>query len=312
VAQLEEGLRLRCVPGLEEARIYVLSGLAPGDEVFYRDNALEPVLNTLAEAEAWAGFARDAGAPLPAALQVESGMNRLGMTPHELERYLGDPALREGIALTLVMSHLACADEPDHPQNAAQKSRFEAVRARFPGVPASLANSGGVFLGPDYAFDMTRPGIALYGGAPNARAEGHLAPVVSLAARVLQVREIDPGETVGYGATFRADRPRRIATLSAGYADGLLRSAASGGIAYFAGAPAPLAGRVSMDSIGVDITGLPAGSVRAGDWAELLGPHQSVDTLAGAAGTIAYEILTGLGRRAFTQYNGSRPGADGA
>jgi len=206
-----------------------------------------------------------------------------------------------------VMSHLACADTPDHPLNHAQLAAFREVRALFPGVPASLANSAGIFLGPDYHFDLVRPGIALYGGAAVADVPNPMRPVVILEARILQVRDARPGETVGYGATETLGRPSGLAILGAGYADGYPRHASSsderpGARAFLHGLSAPLVGRVSMDLIAVDVTEVPG--ARRGDWVELFGPNIPVDEVAERAGTIGYELLTHLGRRYHRRYLG--------
>jgi alanine racemase len=232
-------------------------------------------------------------------------MNRLGLTLVEARKLAEHRTLRDAVAPTLVMSHLACADTPAHPLNRKQLATFRAVRALFPEAPASLANSAGILLGPEYHFDLTRPGIALYGGAP---AEGaQLRTVVRLEARILQVRDGKAGETVGYGAAETLHRAGRIAILGAGYADGYHRAAGSddrrpGARAYLHGATAPLVGRVSMDLIAIDVTDVP--NAARGDWVELFGPHIAVDDVARQAGTIGYELLTGLGHRYARRYLG--------
>jgi alanine racemase len=203
------------------------------------------------------------------------------------------------------MSHLACADEPRHPLNRLQRDRFDPAAAAFPGLPRSLANSAGIHHGPDYHFEMVRPGIALYGGAsyPGADSEA----VVTAEARILQVRRVGKGDSVGYGAAARLDRDSRIAILGAGYADGLLRAAEVNGEArrrqvWINGFLAPLVGRVSMDLIAVDVTDIPAEQVGPDGWAELFGANLSIDGVADAAGTIAYELLTRLSQRAERTY----------
>ncbi|RED13053.1 alanine racemase [Pontivivens insulae] len=278
VAQTEEGVALRNVLG-PGAEIFVFGGLMAGDEAAFRDFELVPCLNSIEQAQ------RFAVAPTGRyALQLDTGMNRLGLEPADLGHLpdLGSPVL--------TMSHLACADEPDHPQNAAQLSCFQEIAGTG---RRSLAATGGTLLGADYHFEMTRPGIGLYGGLPFAAAQ----PVVTLSLPVIQIREVAAGEAVGYGASYVADRPRRIATLSAGYADGLIR-AMSGGATLWAGdTPCPLAGRVSMDLLTVDVT-----EAGAPEWLDILGPHQGVDALADAAGTIGYEVLTSLGGRYARSY----------
>ena len=272
--------------------IYVLGGWPvddAGEAALYARHELRPVLNSAREARAF--FAACPGAPC--AVQLDSGMNRLGM---EAAEFAALGPLPEQVVL--VMSHLACADEPDHPQNPAQLAEF--VRATEGlGRPRSLAATGGILLGPAHHFELTRPGIGLYGGLPFAEAR----PVVRLELPILAVREVAAGETVGYGADWRAAGPARIATVSGGYADGLMRALGPGrACAFLDGAPLPFAGRVSMDLITLDVTEHPA--ARPGAMVELLGPHQSVDALAAAAGTIGYEVLTALGRRYARRYTG--------
>jgi len=309
VALPEEGLRLR--RALPQATVYVLGGLLEGDARVYADADLRPVLSSLPEIAEWAAFRR-AGGTGGAALHVDTGMNRLGLILAEALALAGERPLVDSLGLTLVMSHLACADTPAHPLNRAQLVAFREVRALFPGVPASLANSAGIFLGSDYHFDLVRPGIALYGGAAVADVPNPMRPVVTLEARVLQVRDSRSGETVGYGATETLGRPSRLAILAAGYADGYPRHASSsdarpGARAFLHGLSAPLVGRVSMDLVTVDVTEVPG--ARRGDWAELFGPNIPVDEVAERAGTIGYELLTRLGHRYHRTYLG---GADAA
>ena len=303
VAHLSEGLALRdLLPA--EAEIFVLNGLMPGAEPACLDAGLTPVLNSLAQVDAWTGFARERGRALPAILQIDSGMARLGLAPAEIDELARDPARLDGVALRAVMSHLACADEPDHPANRAQLAAFEAQRRRLPPAPASFANSSGIFLGPDYHFDLARPGAALYGVAPVPGRPNPMRAVVRLDARVIQTRTIAAGDAVGYGHVFRATAPTRLATLAVGYADGWLRSAGRAGQAFVGDQAVPIAGRVSMDSLILDISALPEAMLQRGDLVELIGPHQSIDQVAEAAGTIGYEILTSLGGRYARRYIG--------
>lgn len=295
VALPDEGLRLRrCLPG---ARVYVLGGLFAGAEPDYVEYDLIPVLNTLEEIERWSAHARSLGRSLPAALQTDSGMSRLGLPDSEVERLAAEPQRLAGIETRLIMSHLACADVPAHGQNAEQLERFRWARERLPAAPASLANSSGIFLGQDFHFDLGRPGAAHYGVNPVPGKPNPMRQVVHLQAKVLQIRSIDPGRAVGYGAGFRASRPSRIATIALGYADGFLRCLSGRSFAWYEGQRLPLAGRVSMDVVTVDISDLPEGRLRPGDLVDLLGPQQGVDDLAEQAGTIGYEVLTSLGRR---------------
>ncbi|MCP5432528.1 MAG: alanine racemase [Alphaproteobacteria bacterium] len=294
VAHLDEGLALRRIAG-PVPEIFVLNGFLGERREDYCAGALVPVLNTAGEARAWAE-----APPLAAALQVETGMNRLGLARDEARAFLAALPAEAAMRVTLLMSHLACADEPAHPQNAAQRARLAGLGDVLPHARRSLANSGGIVLGPAFHFDLVRPGIALYGGAAGAR--GALRTVARLHARVLQVKEVPPGEGVGYGATSRADGPRRIATVSAGYADGILRSLSGCGVAHVGGILAPYAGRVSMDSLALDISSAEPDAVREGDEAELFGDAVSVDALAARAGTISYELLARLGGRLLKVY----------
>ncbi|MEM8752972.1 MAG: alanine racemase [Pseudomonadota bacterium] len=296
VALAEEGAALREAIG-EGPRIFVFSGLMPGDEPLIRAHGLIPLLNSPAQAAAARAMAAEG--PCPVGLQLDTGMNRLGLEPAELETLIESGGL-DGLDLALLMSHLACADEPDHPQNEAQRAAFEAMTAhpRLAGVPRSLAATGGALLDPAFHYDLTRPGVGLYGGLPFAAAE----PVVKLEAPVIQVREVSRGEAVGYGAAWRADAPRRIATVSAGYADGLIRRMGDGFEARIAGRPLPSAGRVSMDLVTFDATDAPEAA--EGAYVELLGAEIGVDDLAARAGTIGYEILTALGARYERRYAG--------
>ncbi|MGK9234184.1 alanine racemase [Inquilinus limosus] len=306
VAHLEEGVALRPhVP--EAAEVFVLHGPMPGCEETALAHNLIPVLNSLEQVEGWTALARRRGRALPAVLQLDTGMSRMGLSPAELDRIAAEPQRLDGIELRLVMSHLACAERQDHPANGTQRLRFDVARRRLPQAPAALANSSGVFLGPDYHYDLARPGAALYGLAPVAGAPNPLRPVVRLQARVVQIRDIEAGDGVGYGLTFRADGPRRIATVAAGYADGLPRSLSNAGIAHLGDTALPIVGAVSMDSLGIDISALPEGALRPGAMVELIGPHRSVDDVAADAGTIGYEILTRLGRRYRREYRDALP-----
>ncbi|RUM98376.1 alanine racemase [Pseudaminobacter arsenicus] len=294
VAHVREGVVLRDVLG-PRPEIYVLNGTPPGAETACATAGLTTVVNSLEQLAAWRGTAKVLGRPLPAALQVDSGMSRLGLAPEEVEEIAADKSLLDGIEVRLVMSHLACADEPEHPANAAQKEAFDLLRASLPAVPASLANSSGIFLGADYHYDLARPGAALYGINPTPSRPNPMRPVIHLAAKVIQTRQLPASVGVGYGHSFRTQKPMRAATISLGYADGWHRRAAAG--AYFAEVRLPFIGRVSMDSIIIDISALPEGALAAGDLVEIIGPHQPVDVVAGHAGTIGYEVLTDLGHR---------------
>jgi alanine racemase len=236
-------------------------------------------------------------------------MNRLGLSAAEIDQIAAAADLWRAMTLSLVMSHLACADEPAHPKSEAQRTVFDRLRARLPRALASLANSAGILLGRAYHYDLVRPGIALYGGVPSRENENAFQPVVHLKGRILQVRNVDAGETVGYGATRTVKQPARIAVVSVGYADGFFRALSTrdeepGFVAYAGPHPAPILGRVSMDLITVDVSRVPEELSRRGAWVELIGPNVPAQDMARHAGTIDYEVLTNLGRRAFRRYIG--------
>ena len=294
VAHLGEGIALRAALGAGPD-ILVLNGLPPSAESACAQANLIPVLNSLPQLTAWNDLAGALKRRLPAAIQVDSGMHRLGMPPDEVDALAASPDLLGGIDLRLVMSHLACADEPGHSANAMQRARFEEIRRKLPTAPASLANSSGIFLGAGFLYDLVRPGAALYGINPTPHRPNPMRPVVGLSAKVVQVRAVPAGEGVGYGHSFVAPLPMRAATIAIGYADGWHRRAASSG--FLGSTPLPFVGRVSMDSIILDVSGLPEGAPLPGELVELIGAHQTVDDVAGHAGTIGYEVLTGLGNR---------------
>jgi alanine racemase len=307
VATIDEGRRARLVqPG---ATIYVLDGLLPGAEPNYTGFDLRPTLSSLAEVRDWAAFSRARGRRLPAALHIDTGINRMGLPEAEIEELVAEPALFDSFELTLVLSHLACADEPTNPMNEMQRQRFDFLRAKLPPAPASLANSAATFTGPQYHYDLVRSGIALYGGRAREDQPNPMRPVVTCAARILQVREVAPGASIGYGATYRVTRPSRIATLGVGYADGFLRALSvadgePGTVGYIGVHPVPIVGRVSMDFITVDVTDVPPQLARRGAWVEVMGQRITVDDLTDKAGTIGYELLTRLGQRVHRVYVG--------
>lgn len=298
VAHLEEGIELRRrLAGT--SRIFVLNGTLRGTEADFVAAGLVPVINTMGELSGWRTHARAVGKRLPVVLQVDSGMSRLGLAPSDVSAIADDPTLHEGLSVELVMSHLACADESGHPANEAQRREFERLRAMLPSAPASLANSSGIFLGEAFHFDLARPGAALYGINPTPGAANPMRPVVQLSARVLQLRDAGQGAGVGYGHSESIQRPSRLATISLGYADGWPRNAAA--YAFLGDVRLPFRGRVSMDSIILDVTDCPA-AVHEGALVDLIGAHQTVDDVAGQAATIGYEILTRLGRRFHRRY----------
>ena len=302
VARLSEGLALRAALGERAAAIHVLDGVTPGSAPAFAAANLIPVLNSLPQIEAWNSHAR--GRTATAALHIDTGMNRLGLRPEEAAALVAAPDRLAHINIELVISHLACASQPGHPLNAAQLARFAEAAALFPNARKSLANSAGLFLGAAYHFDQARPGISLYGGGPEDRADPRIRAVARLEAPILQVRVVPRGESVGYGAAFVAPETTRVAILAAGYADGLPRAASPGGGVWFDGAPRPLLGRVSMDLVAIDITGCDA--ARPGAYVEWIGPSRLVDDAAASAGTTAYELLTRLTSRAARTYMGER------
>ena len=303
VAQLEEGMALRQV--LAEPTIYVLNGPIPGSEPVFTDHKLVPVLNHLGQIDAWRAHARACGRTLAAVIHIDTGMNRLGLPPGEVDRLAAEPDRLDGIAPAAWMSHLVSAEVADDPRNRRQRDAFAASLSRLPPAPASLANSSGVFLGPDFHLDMVRPGAALYGVSPVSGIRNPMAQPVSLAARILQLRDVDSPQTVGYGATHHVAGPGKIATVALGYADGFLRCLSNRGRCYIDDMPVPVVGRVSMDLITLDVTGVAPGRLAPGDVVEVLGPCNTVDAVAAAAGTIGYEILTALGRRYHRRYTGA-------
>lgn len=300
VAQLVEAITLREALG-PDSDILILNGLDPGCETPCAELGFVPVLNSTSQVERWRRHARERGVALPAALQVDSGMSRLGLDMDAATALSGDATFAREVSLRLVMTHLACADEPGNPANDAQRARFEHARALFPGVPASIANSGGAFLPATYHGDVARPGIALYGAPPSPLAIG-LRMVATLSARIIQIRDIAAGTGVGYGLDYIAEERRRIATIGIGYADGWPRHLSGHGAAWHQRRRLPIVGRVSMDSMTIDISSLPDHALAEGDFVELLGPSQSLDDVAADAGTISYEILTQLGRRHSRRY----------
>lgn len=301
-AHLGEAADLRAA--LPKAEIFVLNGALPGSEADFAALDLRPVLNSLDDLGRWTGLARSLNRVLPAALHLDTGMARLGLPPNEIDRLAAAPGRLDGVALRYVMSHLACAEEAGDPMNDVQCRAFEALRARLPAAPACFANSSGIFLGPRFHFDLARPGVALYGANPTPGRTNPMAGTVRLTAPILQVRAIDPPASVGYGATHKIDRPARIATVAVGYADGYLRSLSSSGRCHLGGYDVAVAGRVSMDLITLDVTGVPVEVAHPGAEVEIIGPNQTIDQVAERAGTIPYEILTSLGHRYSRNYTG--------
>ncbi len=299
VADLDEARRARTAA--PEAAIYVLCGLMPGTGAAFADINARPVIGSLLELAEWDAFVAASHWQGGAALHVDTGMNRLGVTANEAAALA--PRIRaENHGITLLMSHLACAQQPEHPLNQQQIGLFRDVRMLYRGIPSSLANSSGIFLSNAAHCDVVRPGVALYGVNPTPGRANPMKPVIGLKTRILQVRHVPRGETVGYDATWTARHASRIAVVAAGYGDGYPRAAGStdstpGGDAIIAGKRCPIAGRISMDLIAIDVSDLPEGAARRGEMATLIGDEISVDAVANIAGTIGYEILTRLGHR---------------
>ncbi|HEV7307759.1 alanine racemase [Ensifer sp.] len=305
VANAEEGAALR--PLVPDGRIYILAGMWPGNEALFFDNDLVPVINSDEQLAVFMA-ALSEGGDHPCVLHIDTGMNRLGLSVEHAVALANDPARPASFSPVLIMSHLVSADDPEHRLNALQLKRFHEATAAYEGVDASLANSGGVFLGSDYHFDLTRPGIAVYGGEAVDGAANPMKPVVTAEARIIQVREVAAGGTASYGASARFDRDSRIATVAVGYADGYHRSVSGGGVTlrratpsgafgFLHGRKIPHVGRVTMDLSLFDVTDLPETAVRPGDYIELFGRHIAIDDVARAGGTIGYEMLTSLGQR---------------
>lgn len=288
-----EALAVRAALNDPDSVLAVLGGVYSGAEKDYAAHNLAPVLNSLEEIERW----KKAAPGAPALIHFDTGMSRLGLGPDEAEILLREPQRTEGLNILSIMSHFACADEPDHPMTQVQHAKFDVLARAFPKVKKSLANSAGIFHGPAFHYDMVRPGIALYGGAPLAGRDNPMRAVAGLETRVLQRRAVRKGESAGYGASHVFARDGMAATVALGYADGFLRSLGNRGKLWWRGRPLPIAGRVSMDLVILDLTGLEGPMPGPGDFIEVLGPHQDADALAAAAGTISYEILTSLGKR---------------
>ena len=306
VAHLGEGFAARrLLP--DEAEVYILNGLEAGaDPVDYAAHRLKPVIGSEGELERWSALASTRGRPSACALHLDTGMSRLGFDSLSA---LQQAMERRGAAsgADLLMSHFVSSELSGDPINAAQIFRFEAARKAFPGLRASLANSSGIFLGARAAYDLARPGYALYGGNPTPGKANPMRPVVTLAVAIQQTRWIDAGATCGYNAQWTARRRTRLATLLAGYADGLPRGAGAtdgrpGAEVVIAGRRCPLVGRISMDLSVADVTDLPEESVIPGSRAEFFGAAADLDDFAARSGTIGYQVLTGLGPRYARQY----------
>jgi alanine racemase len=290
----------------KNATIYVLHGFTPESADAFVELNVRPVINSMTELAEWDTFVAARGWQGGAALHVDTGMHRLGVSLEEAAA-LAPRSHTSNHGIALLLSHLACADIPDHPLNAKQLQQFRELRALYAGLPASLANSSGIFLGDAAHFDLARPGAALYGVNPTPGRPNPMKSVVELTGRIVQIHNVARDQTIGYGATWTARRNSHIAAVALGYADGLLRAGSSsdehsGGSAIVAGTQCPIVGRISMDLITLDITDVPELAVRRGDFATMIGGELSIDDVAGAAGTIGYEVLTRLGPRCHLVY----------
>lgn len=300
VAVPAEAVALRRV--LPEATIYALNGLLPGTSGPYLEHNIRPVLGSLAELKEWIAICKASGRSFDAAVHVDTGIHRLGLSPAEFSGALGDTEAMGPFVPSLLMSHLACGSTPAHEMNKRQLDLFREVTAPHARIPRSLANSAGVLMGADYHFDIVRPGISLYGGKAIDDEPNPMAPVAKVEARIMIVRDVPQGDTIGYGAMHTAKRPLKNAVVAAGYADGMIRRAGStderpGGFALISGHKAPILGRISMDMITLDVTDIPDHLLERGAYVEMMGPGVAAADLAAYADTIDYEYLTSLGRR---------------
>ncbi len=310
VATIEEGVTLRHALAAcpHPTYIYVLNGFFAGTEDVYLAHHLTPVLNSLGQIEAWARISQQRQQAFKAAIQFDTGMSRLGLPGNEVDRLVEQTEYLSWFHPTLLMSHLACAEQPNHPLNQEQLRRFRAIikhlpaTEHLPAAQASLANSSGIFLGPSYHFDLARPGIALYGGNPMPDRPNPMAQVVQLKGRILQIREIDADTPVGYGATHRVTGRTKLATVALGYADGFFRSLSNRTSAWIAGQQIPLVGRISMDMVTLDVTAVPERVLHPGLLVDFIGPEDGLETFAKEAGTISYEVISRLGQRLHRHY----------
>jgi alanine racemase len=312
VATLDEARAAR--EALPSAELYVLDGFFQNSGDTFAKLNCRPVIGDLNELAEWDVFCRRSGWSGGAAIHIDTGMNRLGLTLVEANGIV--PRINAGDhGITLVMSHLACAETLNHPLNAKQVAAFREIASNYSGVPASLSNSSGIYLGPQFQFDVVRPGAALYGVNPTPEADNPMQPVVDLKARIVQLRNVERGDSVGYGGTWTARRPTKLAIVSAGYADGYFRAASAndgtrGAEVIVAGKRCPVAGRISMDLMAIDITDLPDKTARRGHMVTLLGEGITVDELAHHFGTIGYEVLTSLGNRYARIYKGGKANSE--
>lgn len=302
VATLPEALELRMILG-DTPDIAMLNGFSTQDGTLYSQSNIIPVLNSPHELSAYQALAKGQKHKLPAILQIDTGMNRLGFDAESIQTLSSDPSAFKGIEMRYIMSHFACADEKGTSMNADQYDAFLRAASLMPNVPKSIANSSGLMRKSEYHLDMVRPGMALYGLNPTPEAQNPMQNVVALDAPILQIRSAEDGESCGYNATFRFDKKTSLAILPIGYADGILRALSNKGMLYWKGIPCPIRGHVSMDLTIVDLGAIPPQDMpMIGDRLEIIGAHQSADDIAAQAGTIGYELLTSLSRRYERRY----------
>jgi alanine racemase len=304
-AHVGEALSLR--ETLPQATIAVLHGLTPSEFAEAIAADIIPVINHLGALEAWQRCALQRSHALPAFVHLDTGMNRLGLSLPEVRILAAEPSRLDGIALKAWLSHLACADDAEHPKTTEQLHTFQAILQKLPVAPASLANSSGIFRGRDYLFDLVRPGAALSGINPTPAEPNPMRGVLTLRAPILQVRGVDAHMTVGYGATHVVPKDSRVATVALGYADGFHRSLGNKGQGKIGEHLVPVIGHISMDLVTLDVSALPEGAAYPGAMVEFIGPHRTLDQIAAEAGTIGYEILTGLGSRIQRVYRPAEP-----
>ena len=297
VATIDEGIELRACFSKDENQIAVLSGLLEGSEDIFYSNKLTPVLNDTEQIKKWAIYNKQKNISAPSILHIDTGMNRLGLTINELYDIIKNPTELKELHVEWIMSHLACGDQPRDIMNEKQLSVFLNAKKEFPNVKASLANSAGVFLGQSYHLDMVRPGIALYGSGSGSIPSKPLKQVIKLYSRILQIRTLSTGASVGYGASYRVSEATRVATVGLGYADGYLRSLSNCSWVFFNGLRLPVIGRISMDYITIDITQIASEKIQTGDFIEIIGDKFTLDDLATVANTVPHELLTRLGTR---------------
>lgn len=300
VAYFCEGERLR--QAVPEANIAVLGGLEVPTFKESMALGLTPVLNSLGALQDWATFARQNAMELPAIIHLDTGMNRLGLSITEQKQLSEKPDLMNGLHICAYMTHCISSEEFDSDLTPVQREKFLQIVRQLPPAPLSMANSSCLFWGKDFHFDLVRPGVALFGGNPTPQTQNPMHNVLTVQTKILQIREVDAGMTVGYGATHRFEHAARVATLAIGYADGFHRSFGPNGSVLIGTHSAPIIGRVSMDLITIDVTHIPESLAHPGGMATLIGAHRPIDAVANEAGTIAYEVLTSLGQRVTRQY----------